>query len=100
MGKVYVLPDLLQRQWRPYEKLLRSALLSEGNGPLETEYVISMMGPIFNRSNHYAFKNNLATGEPEYLINDLNQWVKCQMFLLMLEIAARDLELFDLRGAG
>lgn len=70
MSNVHELPDSMQRQWRVFERILKARLATEGGCT--------------------AAEINL----------ELNTWVQTQISGLLLTIAARDVELFRLRGGG
>ncbi len=100
MNDVVQLPDSFERQWRVYEGLLRNALDAHSTSKSGADYAMSKMKLIFIRSNRYPFDKDQISGKPDDIVADLNAWVKAQVFSLMLEVVARDVELFQLRGTG
>lgn len=98
MATVINLPDKSEREWRVCEGHLRDAMQVGGHVAPEAEYAISKLKPVFIKANRYPFKAQLTTGNAEDLMADLNAWVQAQVFVVMLEVMERDMELFRLRG--
>jgi len=97
MSNVHQLPDSMQRQWRVFEGHLRKTMATEcGCTAAEINYTCAQLKPIYLK---YSQPNDLS-GDPNKLLLELNTWVRTQINGLLLTVAARDVELFRLRGGG
>lgn len=98
MTNIVQLPDSFERQWRVYEGQLRAHFSQPGAAtPDEVEYLTAQLKPIYLDAARMEFSSS-ATGDA--LVRELNTWVNRQVASMMLEIAARDIELHRLRGEG
>lgn len=97
MSNVHELPDSMQRQWRVFEGMLKAGLATEGGcTAAEINHACAKLKPIYLQ---YAQPKDFS-GDPEKVLQEFNTWVRTQIGGLLLTIAARDVELFRLRGGG
>ena len=97
MSNVHELPDSMQRQWRVFDRILKAGLATEsGCTAAEINHVCAKLKPIYLK---YSQPKDFS-GDPNKVLLELNTWVRTQISELLLTIAARDVELFRLRGGG
>lgn len=94
MSNVHHLPDSMQRQWRIFEGLLRDCLATEGCTDAEINYTCAQLKPLYLQ---FAQPKDFS-GDPEKVLVEFNTWVQAQIIGLLQTVAARDIELFRLRG--
>ena len=96
MSNVHEFPDSRMQQWQVYERYLRPALAEHTIATVEEiDYAMERLRPIYLDGARSVFASD-ATGEER--VRELNLWVAQQVVALMFQIAARDCELFSLRG--
>lgn len=97
MSNVHHLPDPMQRQWRVIETTLREVMQEQTYAPDEIAHVCEQLKPVYLR---YSVEKTFSTAEgAEAVIQELNDWVHRQIAGLLMELAAREIELYRLRGA-
>lgn len=97
MSNVHELPDSMQRQWRVFDRILKAELAMEGGYTVaEINHACVKLKPIYLE---YSQPKDFS-GDPNKVLLELNTWVRTQIIGLLLTIAARDVELFRLRGGG
>lgn len=71
-------------------------MASEGYSADEADHAIAQLKPLYLR---FAQPKQFS-GDPEKLVQELNDWVHAQINGLLLAVAAREIELFRLRSVG
>ena len=93
-NNVVHLPDSMQRQWLIFEAELRNVMTSERLSNDEITYTCERIKPVYLR---YA-QSAKFSGDGDKVVQELNDWVFAQIFGLLQVLAARELELYRLRG--
>lgn len=97
MSNVHHLPDPMRRQWGVFEKTLRDVMQGHDYALDEIDHVSEQLRPVYLR---YAKGKSFSTAEgADAVIQELNDWVQTQIRGLLMELAAREIELYRLRGA-
>lgn len=97
MSNVHHLPDPMQRQWRVFDETLREIMQTEAYVPDEIAHVCEQLKPVYLR---YAAGKSFCTSKGgETVVQELNDWIHGQITGLLVELAAREVELYRLRGS-
>lgn len=97
MKNVIQLPDKPVREWLVVEKALRANLAETGASQDIADSVCSAIRPIFLKYAAWSFVQD-ASMDPDEVMNALNAWIHQLTTGLLMELAAREVELFQLRG--
>lgn len=99
MADITQFPDRPVREWFVIEEILRINLAGAGAGQDRIDYVCSAMRPIFLKyaASKFSFTSD-GTTNPDEVMHALNNWVQSVVTGVFVELAIREVELFDLRG--
>ncbi len=98
MATVHEFPDSGERAWRKFEAHLRAMMASEGAASSMIDYVMSALKPVALQA--YAVRVESMHPDPEVAIVQINDWIWNQGSLFLSVLAAREIELYALRGPG
>jgi hypothetical protein len=98
MENVIKLPDRPVREWNVIEQALRRVMVKREYAPDMIDYVCMKMRPIYFKWGASNFDMHSSEVPPGELMKALEDWVQNLVTGLLIELAEREIELYQLRG--